>query len=54
MVRQFGIMNGLGGTVWDDEGAMVRVWAYERAMVRQFGMMEGLGETIRIKLLVFD
>ena len=46
MVIQFGIMNGCGGTVWDDEGAMVRVWAYERAMVRQFGMMEGLGETV--------
>ena len=39
MVRQSGIMNGLGETVWDDEGAMVR----------QFGMMKA----IRIKLLVF-
>ena len=29
-MRQFGMMKGLGETVWDDEGAMVR----------QFGMMK--------------
>ena len=36
MVRQFGMMKGLGKTVWDDDGTMVR----------QFGMMKRFGETL--------
>ena len=36
VVRQFGMMKGLGKTVWDDDGTMVK----------QFGMMKRFGETL--------